>query len=57
MAVQKKIYTLEEYHAFQALPENADRIFELIDGEVVEKMASFTPSKIAGLILTFINIY
>lgn len=57
MAVQKKTYTLEEYQAFQNLPENADRIFELIDGEVVEKMPSFTPSRIGSRINRYLDIF
>lgn len=57
MAVQKNTYTLEDYYAFIALPENTDRIFEFIDGEFVEKMPSFTPSRLAGLIITFLNLY
>ena len=40
MDVQHKLITLEEFEAFTQLPENADRIFELIDGEIVEKMPS-----------------
>jgi Uma2 family endonuclease len=47
MAVDKQVYTLDEYHSIIDLPENRDRIFELIDGELVEKMPSFTPSRIA----------
>lgn len=39
MAIDKQLYTLDEYHAFIDLPENRDRIFELIDGEVIEKDA------------------
>ena len=35
---QTKTYTIEEFERFLALPENADRLFELIDGEIVEKM-------------------
>jgi len=50
MAVQKKTYTYADYVKFQELPENADRIFELIEGEIVEKMPSFTPSNVAGRI-------
>ena len=57
MAVDKQVYTLDEYHAFIDLPENRDRIFELIDGEIVEKMPSFTPSRIAGRISHRINGY
>lgn len=41
MAVQPRIdlhqTTVEAFEAFIALPENADRHFELIDGEIVEK--------------------
>jgi Uma2 family endonuclease len=31
--------TIDEFEAFLRLPENADRRFELIDGEIVEKTA------------------
>src|SRR5664279_2893202 len=47
MAVQKTApYTIEDYERFIALPENSDRLFELIDGEIVEKM----PTEQHGLI-------
>jgi Uma2 family endonuclease len=38
MAVQKKLYTVDDFEAFIARPENRDRLFELIDGEIYEKM-------------------
>ncbi len=39
MAIPKqKSYTVDEFEAFIARPENQDRLFELIDGEIVEKM-------------------
>lgn len=57
MAVQKKTYTLAEYEQIQDLPENHDKLLELIDGEIVEKVASFTPSEIALTIGTFIRLY
>lgn len=38
-------------------PENRDRLFELIDGEIVEKVGSFEPSQIAMLVGFFINLY
>jgi Uma2 family endonuclease len=38
MTVQKKLYTVDEFEVFIALPENRDRLFELIDGEIYEKM-------------------
>ncbi len=40
----------EQYISFAEQPENADRIFELIDGEIVEKMPSLTPSQVSSFI-------
>lgn len=57
MDIQHRTITLEEYHAICDLPENADKILELIDGEIVEKMPSYEPSNIAGWIVTFINMH
>lgn len=59
MAIQDRTQklTIEQYHAFCDRPENAGRIFDLIDGEVVEKMPSFKPSKIASRIGGFIFVY
>lgn len=48
MAIHEKTtYTIAEYQRLMEQPENTGRIVELIDGELVEKMQSFTPSKIA----------
>jgi Uma2 family endonuclease len=33
-----KLMTVAEFEAFEALPENRDRLLELIHGEIVEKM-------------------
>ncbi|MBC8099765.1 MAG: Uma2 family endonuclease [Armatimonadetes bacterium] len=49
--------TIEAFWDWCELPENAERLFELIDGEIIEKMPSFEPSHIAGWILTYINLY
>jgi Uma2 family endonuclease len=38
MAVEKQLHTIEDFVAFTEQPENADRLFELINGEIVEKM-------------------
>lgn len=57
MVVQKKIYTLAEFSELAELPDNANRLLELIDGQIVEKMPSFRPSQIAALILTYLNLY
>jgi Uma2 family endonuclease len=52
MAIYKKMLTVEEFEAFTALPENRDRNFELIHGEIVEK----TPTELHGLITSRIII-
>ena len=54
MVVEKLTYTVAQFQEFESLPENADRILELIDGEIVEKMPSFTPSRIAIRISYFL---
>jgi Uma2 family endonuclease len=38
VAIQKKLYSAEEFERLADLPENADRRFELINGEIYEKM-------------------
>lgn len=48
MAIQKKLYTIGDFEEFIALPGNSDRLFELIDGEIVEKMPTEEHSMIAG---------
>lgn len=53
----KTRYTLAEFHTFANDPDNADKLYELIDGEIVEKMGSFTPSQIAATISMFINLW
>ncbi|MEZ4671277.1 MAG: Uma2 family endonuclease [Anaerolineae bacterium] len=56
MLIAKKTYTYAEYTEIAARPENAGRLLELIDGEIIEKVGSFIPSMIAGLILAaFVN--
>lgn len=55
MVIGEKRYTLTEFHAFCEMPENKNRLLELINGEIVEKMASFTPSKVAMRMGRFIG--
>jgi len=50
VSVQEKRLTREEFFEFTERPENREKIFELIDGRIVEKVTSFTPSEIAYLI-------
>ncbi|MDX2159948.1 MAG: Uma2 family endonuclease [bacterium] len=48
-------YTLDEFEALIQHPENADRLLELIDGELREKMPTFEHGMIAGNLITLIN--
>lgn len=48
MVVEEKRYTVDEFEGFIALPENADRLFELINGEIVEKMPTLKHGRITA---------
>lgn len=50
MIAQTSIVTTTEFEEFIARPENADRLFELINGEIVEKETS----PLRGLILALL---
>jgi len=54
---EQQLYSDDEFEAFLKLPENRDRLFELIDGEIVEKMTTAEHGVIAALIATFINMF
>jgi Uma2 family endonuclease len=53
MALPKtKVYTVAEFEAFIARPENCDRYFELINGEIIEKpMPTDEHAFITGLLI------
>jgi Uma2 family endonuclease len=55
MVVQKQKITYAQYAEIAARPENAGKILELVSGEIVEKMPSFTPSKIASRINYYVT--
>jgi Uma2 family endonuclease len=57
MLAEHKRIGYDDYLAFVNRPENTERLFELIEGEFVEKMASFSSSHTAGIILTYLNMY
>jgi Uma2 family endonuclease len=57
MVVQPKLYTVDEFEQFMALPENRDRLFELINGEIVEKVPTREHGMIAGNTVTEFNNY
>lgn len=46
MVTQQKLMTVAEFEAFEALPENSDRRFDLVNGELIEKL----PTQLHGLI-------
>ncbi len=52
MAVEKQITTIEEFVQFALQPENSDREFEFIDGEIIEKMPGRTSNSLIHSILT-----
>src|SRR5262249_48321654 len=43
----ERLYSVEEFDKFIAQPENRDRLFELIQGEIVEKMPTEEHGEIA----------
>jgi Uma2 family endonuclease len=52
VALQKqRQMTATEFEKYIARPENSDRLFELIDGEIVEKM----PTQLHAVIANFFN--
>lgn len=57
MAVERQVVTVAEYEVFLARPENADRLFELIDGEIVEKMVTWEHGIVAGNVVTRFNMF
>lgn len=57
MTVQTRLMTVEEFEQFSDAPENSDRRFELIDGEIVEKMPTEEHAVIAATISGFIWSY
>lgn len=57
MAIQPKLFTVTEFEKFLALPENGDRYFELIHGEIVEKVPTEEHGVIAANICGFLWQY
>ena len=57
MTNQEHVISVEQFERIVAQPENADKLFEYIGGVVYEVPSNPYVSKIAGLILTFINLY
>jgi Uma2 family endonuclease len=55
MAVQKIEIPASEFERFVALPENADRSFELIGGEIVEVVSNGKSSALGALMTVLIG--
>jgi Uma2 family endonuclease len=57
MAAHERLMTVDEFEDFIVQPENVDRLFELINGEIVEKMPTRENGVVALNIGTEFNIY
>jgi len=61
MVIQNRLYTVDEFEAFLALPENKERRFELINGEIVEKVPSeehgIIVLRIGSKLLIFVDLH
>lgn len=56
MAIPEKTgtYTADEFELFLARPENADKLFELIEGEIVEKVPTQKHGLLSGNLFGFL---
>jgi Uma2 family endonuclease len=57
MAIREPLHTTTDFEVFINRPENANRRFELIEGQIVEKMPTQEHGIIAGAIITAINVW
>lgn len=57
MAIQKNLYTTADFEVFIALPEHTERRFELIGGEIVEKMPTLFHGHIVQLIAGYLFMF
>ena len=49
---QSKLYTMEEFKEFVSRPENADRLFELINGAIIEVSPGRTRNSGFGILVS-----
>lgn len=57
MVVERKLLTADEFDEFALLPENAERLLELIGGEVVEVPSNPYSSAVAARLLVALGIF
>jgi Uma2 family endonuclease len=54
---QRRLIPVEEFDSFVERPENADKLFELVGGEIFEVPSNAYASKIASVISFFIQLF
>ena len=57
MTLQERFITVEKFERFVNLPENADRLFEFIGGEIIEVPSNPKSSKFATKLSTYMGMY
>jgi Uma2 family endonuclease len=57
MAIRERLYTVDEFWEIISRPENADRKFELVNGEIVENMPTEEHGSVTTDLITFLNVY
>lgn len=57
MDLQTKPFTVEDFDKFIELPENTDKVFEFIGGEIIEVTTNTIPSQIAINIAFFLKLH
>jgi Uma2 family endonuclease len=57
MSIKQKLITVDEFEAFLERPENDDRLFELIHGEIVEKLPTQEHGFICAKFIMRVGVY
>jgi Uma2 family endonuclease len=57
MAINQTLYTVEAFEAFAALPENRDRLLELVYGEIHEKVPTEKHGILTGIFFMVLMLF
>lgn len=57
MVIEVQKMTVEQFDEWIFLPENIDHNYEYVTGEIINVVSNQYSSKIAGLLLTYINLF